>query len=414
MITPPATVPPNGVTFTLYDTHGNELYDTTGVFEPGSTTAAYSQTTYQLFKGNSVTLNGHTITCTAVPPSAALPCATINPNGVVTQLAYNSAGDLTSTSTPDGNGTELATTTYTYDADGEQQTEVSPDGNLTGANAGNYTTTTTYNANGDEATVTQGNGTGFTDTPRITATYGYDSNGNRTTVKDARGFTTTTTYTADNRPTVVTDPDGNATLTCYDSNGFVAQTVPPAGVAANSLTAASCPTVYPAGYTNRLASDATTTTFDALGQKTAVTTPAPAGQTGSETTTYAYDGAGNVVTYDRSGHDHGRTGAGDHEHLQRRRPAGDADHGIRHLSRVHRRLLLRPERRHDLGRAWRRRHWRHGDLRDLGALRGVGHLLPDRGRLPDDLLLRLGRRAGLYDRARDLGGAVGRDNQLHL
>ena len=295
VITPPATVPPNGVTFTLYDTDGNELYDTTGVFEPGSTTAAYSQTSYQLFKGNSVTLNGHTTTCTAVPPSAVLPCATINPDGVVTQLAYNSAGDLTSTATPDGNGTELATTTYTYDADGEQQTEVSPDGNLTGANAGNYTTTTTYNANGDEVTVTQGNGTGFTDTPRTT-TYGYDSNGNRTTVKDARGFTTTTTYTADNRPTVVTDPDGNATLTCYDSNGFVAQTVPPAGVAANSLTAASCPTAYPAGYTNRLASDATTTTFDALGQKTAVTMPAPAGQTGSETTTYAYDGAGNLVT----------------------------------------------------------------------------------------------------------------------
>ena|SRR5258708_540309 len=37
-------------------------------------------------------------------------------------------------------GGELATTTYAYDADGEQTSVTSPDGNLTGANAGNYTT----------------------------------------------------------------------------------------------------------------------------------------------------------------------------------------------------------------------------------------------------------------------------------
>ncbi len=59
------------------------------------------------------------------------------------------------------------------------------------------------------------------------------------------------------RPTLVTNPDSDATLTCYDGDGNVAQTVPPVGVAANSLTVASCPTVYPAGYSDRLASDAT-------------------------------------------------------------------------------------------------------------------------------------------------------------
>ena len=74
------------------------------------------------------------------------------------------------------------------------------------------------------------------------------------------------------------------------------QTVPPVGVAAGSLTAASCPTSYPTDYGDRLASDATTTAFNALGLKTTVTTPAPAGLTGYETTTYAYDPAGQLTS----------------------------------------------------------------------------------------------------------------------
>jgi RHS repeat-associated protein len=67
-------------------------------------------------------------------------------------------------------------------------------------------------------------------------------------------------------------------------------------VAASNLTPASCPTTYPAGYSDRLASDATTYTYDVEGQRTAMTTPAPAGQSGSETTTYGYDGAGDLTT----------------------------------------------------------------------------------------------------------------------
>ena len=35
MITPPSSAPPLGITYTLYDTDGNELYSTTGVYEPG-------------------------------------------------------------------------------------------------------------------------------------------------------------------------------------------------------------------------------------------------------------------------------------------------------------------------------------------------------------------------------------------
>ena len=143
--------------------------------------------------------------------------------------------------------------------------------------------------------MSQADGSGGTVNPR-TSNYGYDPDGNQTTVQDARGYTTTTTYNADDKATLVKDPDGNATLTCYDGDGNVAQRVPAVGVAANSLTAASCPGAYPAGYSTRLAADATVDTLNALGEKTQETTPAPAGQSGYETTTYTYDGRGNQLT----------------------------------------------------------------------------------------------------------------------
>jgi trimeric autotransporter adhesin len=297
VITPPSSAPPEGVAYTLYDTDGNELYTTTGVYEPGATTAAYSQTSYQLFKGNSVTLNGTRITCAATPPSVSLPCATINADGVVTQLAYDSAGDLISSSAPDGNGSEIATTDYAYDASGERTSTISPDGNLTGANRGNYTTTAAYNGDGQRTSVTVGGGSGATVTPRTT-TYGYDANGDQVTVQDARGYATTTTYNADNQAVLVKNPAGNATLSCYNSAGEVAETVPAAGVAAGGLSAASCPSfgaVYSPLTNPLLAPDATMYTYDASGQKTAVYSPAPAGQSGYETTTYTYDDGGNLI-----------------------------------------------------------------------------------------------------------------------
>jgi trimeric autotransporter adhesin len=294
VITPPSSAPPQGVAYTLYDTNGNELYSTTGVYQPGSSTASYLKTTYSLYKGNSITLGSTNISCTTTPPSNSLPCATISASGVVTQLGYNSAGDMTSSAAPDGNGSEIAKTTYAYDGDGEQTSKTSPDGNLSGANAGNYTTVTAYNADGESITTTQAGGTGATVTPRAT-TNGYDANGNQTTVQDARGYSTTTAYNADDKQTLVTDPVGNAALTCYDGDGHTTETVPPVGVAAGSLTPTSCPASYPTGYGNRLATDATTYTYDAAGNKTATTTPAPAGQTGYETTAYTYDGAGSVI-----------------------------------------------------------------------------------------------------------------------
>jgi RHS repeat-associated protein len=112
-LSPPAAVSPGGtitvpsappayVTYALYDTHGNALFTTSGSYSTGGSLLQTS-TTYDLYNSNSVTIGGNSDSCTTSAPSTELPCATIGANAVVTQLAYNADGDLTSKSTPDGN-----------------------------------------------------------------------------------------------------------------------------------------------------------------------------------------------------------------------------------------------------------------------------------------------------------------------
>jgi len=112
-LSPPAAVSPGGtitvpsappayVTYTLYDTHGNALHQTSGSYSTGGSLLQTS-TTYDLFNSNSVTIGGNSDSCTTSAPTTELPCATIDANAKVTQLAYNADGDLTSKSTPDGN-----------------------------------------------------------------------------------------------------------------------------------------------------------------------------------------------------------------------------------------------------------------------------------------------------------------------
>jgi RHS repeat-associated protein len=294
-ISPPSSAPPKYVTYSQYDTNGNPIWTTTGDYNPGSSSASQSRTSYQLYNGESVTLGGSNDSCTASAPDSSLACATINPDGVVTQLGYDSSGDVNSAATPDGNsGGELATTTSVYDSDGELSSVTAPDGNLAGATAATYTTSYGYNDDGQLTTKTVSH-TGGSITARTTS-YGYDDNGNQISVTDPRSKETDYKYTPDDQLTLVTDPDNQKTLTCYDGDGQIAETVPAVGVAANSLTPASCPSSYPSGYGNRLAADATTYSYDPLGDKTTITSPAPAGQTGHETTTNAYDPDGRLTT----------------------------------------------------------------------------------------------------------------------
>jgi RHS repeat-associated protein len=291
-ITPPASAPPPYVTYHEYDTDGNLIWTTTGVYSPGSSSPSGQRTTYQLYNGQSVMIGTTPDSCAASAPAPSLPCARIDANGVVTQLSYSASGDLISTSTPDGNAGEFATTTYGYDADGERTTVTLPNGNISGATAADFTTTLAYNDDGELTSFVQGHSGGGT--VARTTSYTYDDNGNKITQTDARGKITSYAYTAIDQLATIEDPHGNTSLTCYDSAGNVAQRVPPAGVAANSLTAASCPTSFPSSYGVRLAADATTFTYGYFSGPTTVTTPAPAGLSGYETTTYNYDGNGQL------------------------------------------------------------------------------------------------------------------------
>ncbi len=195
-----------------------------------------------------------------------------------------------------------ATTTYTYDADGEMTSEATANSTAQAVDVANRTTVFTFDNDGEVTVAEQGGGAGATVVPRYTE-YGYDGDGNETSMVPPLGhsnpsaYTYTYTFNADDEETLSANPLGNSTLTCYDGDGNVAETVPPVGVAASSLSPTSCPTAYPAGYSSTpLASDATMTTYDALNEATKVTSPAPAGLTGFETTTYTYDAGGRLMS----------------------------------------------------------------------------------------------------------------------
>ena len=318
-VTPPSSAPPAYVTYSLYDTSGNQLWTTMGVYPPGGSSPSYSRTSYSLYQGNSVTLSGTLDQCGATPPSTSLPCATINADQYVTQLGYNTSGDVTSSSTPDGNPSETANTTNGYDSDGNKTSTTSPLGNLSGANTANYTTAYSFDADREPTVSVLAGGSGATTASVTKATY-FDADGNAVATIAPGGnpystgntsgcnpLTTSTcadtTYTgfdADDESTLVTDPMSNQTLTCYDGDGNIAQTIPPSGVSSSSLTASSCPASYPSDYGSghALSSDATTNTYNAQGDKTVVTVPPATGSNTQATTTNVYDAAGRLVEVD--------------------------------------------------------------------------------------------------------------------
>ena len=412
-ITPPSSAPPAGESWSLYDTDGNLLYTVVGVYAPGASSTSTLRTSYSLHNGNTVTLNGSTISCAASAPTVTLPCATINADGVVTQLGYDSAGDLTSSATPDGNGSEVAKSTYAYDGDGEQTSETLADGNVSGANAGNYTTVTVYNADGEKTSVSQGDGSGATVTARVTS-YTYDADGNSVTDKDPGGNTTTTAYNADDQATLITDADGDATLTCYDGDGNTAQTVPPAGVAANGLTPASCPTSYPAGYSDRLATDATVTTHDGSSDKLQVTTPAPAGQSGYETTSYVYDGNGNLIEVTTPPATPGGAAQVTVDTYSTNGEVASQTTGYGTSAAATTSYCYDPEGRKTAVIAPDGNTSGTAQCEAVLPVAGECQHLPDAGRLPDHVQLRLDRWPGIHHHARDHGGPERCHHHQHL
>jgi RHS repeat-associated protein len=135
---------------------------------------------------------------------------TTDARGIMTTNTYDSNGNL-STSEVQG----FPPTQYSYDANGNMIQEIDPAGNET---------ENSYDASGNLISTTVGYGTGASQT----TTYTYDSNGNRQSeIKQNSGGNQQTIYTYDtsNRLVKTLYPDGTNTQTAYDSLGHTVQTV---------------------------------------------------------------------------------------------------------------------------------------------------------------------------------------------
>ncbi|MFW6695845.1 DUF6531 domain-containing protein [Streptomyces sp. MAR4 CNX-425] len=250
--------------------------------------------------------------------------ATINERGNKTTFRYDAANRLVATTSPRGNATGADpakyTTTYGYDASGNQTKKVDATGALTTTKYDNFNrptsvtdplngiTKTNYDANGNVTQITDANGkvTKYSHTAanllssvtnplgRIT-NYGYNADGDRTSLKTPLGNKTTWTYDDDGRVASEVDPRGNATgadpvkyttTYRYDQAGNLTQVTDPLGGTQKSAfdrVGRQISTTNPNGKT-------TETSYDPLGRIKTVTAP------DGGTTSYTYDTAGNVKT----------------------------------------------------------------------------------------------------------------------
>jgi RHS repeat-associated protein len=210
------------------------------------------------------------------------------PNGAVSTAVYDANDQAMSSTLPQDTTTSpVRTTSYTYDAVGNQLTVTAPDGNVSGAPAGSYTTTTAYDAVDQPTTVTDaagkqtittfddvGNKTQVTDPLNHVTQTAYDLDHRPTTVTDAGNFTTSTGYDLDGAKTSTTDQNNNTTLYTLDPRGLVTQVQVPHTSSSGTIT-------Y----------DTTQFQYDQVGNKTAVISPrgVASGIANAYTTKTSYD-----------------------------------------------------------------------------------------------------------------------------
>ncbi|HEU5270575.1 MAG TPA: DUF6531 domain-containing protein [Jatrophihabitans sp.] len=320
-VTEPKQVNAQPITTTLtYDGNGNLLTRSTPLLDSTGASTATATTTYHYDDP------AHPGDLTSVT----------DPNGHAVAGTYDAYGDLASVTDAAGDKTS-----YGYDTDrGWRTSQVSPKGNVSGADPAAYTTTYGYDAYG-RPTVTRdplwtstaptrhetvrhydpdGNLDSITDADGHTTTYAYDAAGELTSTGRADGTTLRTDYWPDstirhqydhaNQATTydydavgnlasITDPLGRATLLDVDGVGNLVTRTDPAGRtttysydAADQLTAVN--------YSDPATPDVTNVSYDADGQRTAMTD-------GTGTTTWAWDslhrmtstttGAGNTIGY---------------------------------------------------------------------------------------------------------------------
>jgi RHS repeat-associated protein len=267
------TVDPSGVaTVNLYDQAGHIKTGTSttndGTFGYGdltSTTVTEANNVVESTTGNFGPAPTRTVNYYYDDPAhPGDRSRSVDPLGHTTTSTYDAAGDLASSTDPDGNksqqgwdisrgwltstvaasGTAAGTTTactppangcttYAHDLYGNVTATTDPLGHITKA---------TYDADGNKASATDADGntttyhhdaadqlTSTTQANGSTLTSTYDGDGALATSKDAAGNTTSYTYDAQGRQSTVTNPDGRVTTTGYDADGNPVTVRNPAG-----------------------------------------------------------------------------------------------------------------------------------------------------------------------------------------
>ncbi|MEU4228458.1 RHS repeat-associated core domain-containing protein [Nonomuraea sp. NPDC026600] len=205
----------------------------------------------------------------------------------VSEFAYNKVNQVIKTTTENGDQDLISTTTY--DDRGLATAATDPRGNVSGANAADFTTTMRYDklgqlieASGPQVKVDKA---GTSSDAHPTAHYGYDMLGAKTHETDAEGRTVTSVFdkagrlTSQSAPSY-TPPGGTAvtptTRHTYDAAGQLITTTDPRGYV-------------------------TTFDYDKLGRQVRITDPAPDGQTPGQSI-IEYDMAGEkLATVDPTG-----------------------------------------------------------------------------------------------------------------
>ena len=211
-------------------------------------------------------------------------------NTYSTVLAYDSSGNLTSST--DADGTQ---TTYGYDSSGRRTSMVDPDGNASGGTPSQHTWSTAYDAL-DRVTST-------TDPLSHSSSSTYDRAGHTKTATDKNGNVTTYTYDAAGRLATVAqkpDPAGQPTLIytttiTRDNNGNATSVAQANGVvtdyAYDALNRLTSVTTHPASGTNLVTSYALDGNGNTLTRTTADTVA----------TTYTYDNLSRLTQISASG-----------------------------------------------------------------------------------------------------------------
>ena len=205
-----------------------------------------------------------------------------DPDGHVTTYTYDTDGDVLTTSVTVGS--QIDTTSASYDADGQKYCQVSPNANAASVVCPAYlatrvadTTTSVFDADG--------NVTSTTDADNHTTSYLYDDDDNKTKTTDAQSNVTLTSYDADDRALTVTSGYGTSSASTT-TNGY--DIALGSGSCSSGVTLATYCTTVKNGLLN-----VTTNYYNALDQLIESSPPSTSAQTA---TTYTYDGAGNTLS----------------------------------------------------------------------------------------------------------------------